>query len=206
MNTRKHSIIEDAIAILSATFIVAQGVFFLQQGGLLTGGTTGLALLASQFVGLSFGTLYFLFNCPFYLMAWFRMGKSFAITSLISGGLVSIMADHIPLFFSIESLQPLYCAIIGGLLMGVGMLMLFRHQTSLGGFNVLCLFCQEKFGISAGKMQMGIDCTILIASFFMLTPVMLMYSVIGAVMLNMVLTMNHKPGRYSSEKAAVQPS
>ncbi|WP_087024355.1 YitT family protein [Thaumasiovibrio subtropicus] len=205
MKQRKHTLVEDCIAILTATFVVAQGVFFLQQGGLLTGGTTGLALLASEFVGLSFGTLYFLFNCPFYLMAWFRMGKSFAITSIISGGLVSVMADHIPLFFSVDSLDPLYCAMIGGILMGVGMLMLFRHQTSLGGFNVLCLYCQERFGISAGKMQMGIDCAILIASFFMLTPIMLAYSVVGAVLLNMVLTMNHKPGRYSGNHPIPQP-
>ncbi len=201
MDNRKHSLFEDCIAILTATFVVAQGVFFLQQGGLLTGGTTGLALLASEIVGLSFGTIYFLFNCPFYLMAWFRMGKSFAITSLISGGLVSVMADHIPMFFSIESLDPLYCAMIGGILMGVGMLMLFRHQTSLGGFNVLCLYCQERFGISAGKMQMGIDCSILIASFFMMSPIMLAYSVVGAVILNTILTMNHKPGRYAGNEA-----
>ncbi|WP_413110857.1 YitT family protein [Thaumasiovibrio sp. DFM-14] len=201
MKDRKHSLIEDCIAILTGTFIVAQGVFFLQQGGLLTGGTTGLALLASNIVGLSFGTLYFLFNCPFYLIAWFRMGKSFAITSLISGALVSVMADHIPLFFKEAALEPLYCAMIGGILMGVGMLMLFRHQTSLGGFNVLCLYCQDRFGISAGKMQMVIDCSILIASFFMLTPIMLVYSIVGAVLLNMVLAMNHKPGRYQTELA-----
>ncbi len=44
----KHSHKEDWIAILTGTFLVAQGVYFLQAGQLLTGGTTGLALLMTQ--------------------------------------------------------------------------------------------------------------------------------------------------------------
>lgn len=198
MNTSKHTFKEDIIAIASGAFLVAQGVFFLQQGGLLTGGTTGLALLVSQFSGLTFGTLYFLFNCPFYAMAWFRMSRSFAVRSLLSGALVSLMADNISYFFEVTWLEPAYCALIGGLLMGVGMLMIFRHHSSLGGFNVLALYCQEKLGISAGKVQMAIDCSILLCSFFLITPVLLAWSIAGAIILNLVLAMNHKPGRYQA--------
>ena len=75
--------------------------------------------------------------------------------------------------------------------MGLGMLILFRHNTSLGGFNVLVLYCQQRFGIAAGKMQMGIDVTILIASAFFMSPMVLACSVLGAIMLNLVLAMNH---------------
>ncbi|MEK6163241.1 YitT family protein, partial [Vibrio cholerae] len=53
----KHSHKEDWIAILTGTFLVAQGVYFLQAGQLLTGGTTGLALLMTQFLPLTFGVL-----------------------------------------------------------------------------------------------------------------------------------------------------
>lgn len=197
MSGYQHSLKENIIAILTGTFIVSQGVFFLQQANLLTGGTAGLALLVSQLVNLSFGQLYFLLNTPFYLMAWFRMGKGFAITSVISGGLVSVITDNLHYVLEISRLEPLYCAVIGGLLMGLGMLILFRHQTSLGGFNVLVLYLQEKFGLSAGKLQMGIDVCILVASFFLASPMILILSVIGVIMLNLVLAMNHKPGRYS---------
>lgn len=202
MSGYHHSLKENIIAILTGTFIVSQGIFFLQQADLLTGGTTGLALLLSQFVDLSFGQLYFLLNTPFYLMAWFRMGKTFAVTSIISGGLVSMITDNLHHVLEISRLEPLYCAVIGGLLMGLGMLILFRHQTSLGGFNVLVLYLQEKFGLSAGKLQMGIDTCILTASFFLVTPTVLVLSVLGAVVLNLVLAMNHKPGRYSSQAVA----
>ncbi|CAH8201065.1 hypothetical protein VAE308_1051090 [Vibrio aestuarianus] len=81
--------------------------------------------------------------------------------------------------------------------MGLGMLILFRHRSSLGGFNVLCLFIQDKFGISVGKSQLTIDCAILFASFFFVSPATIAISVLGAVALNLVLAMNHKPTRYS---------
>lgn len=192
----KHSRKEDWIAILTGTFVTAQGVFFLQSADLLTGGTTGLALLISQFVPLTFGVLYFLLNTPFYLLGWRRFGKKFAINSAISGGLVSIFVDHLNLVISLEFANPVYCAVAGGLLMGLGMLILFRHKSSLGGFNVFCLVVQDKTGISVGKTQLTIDCTILIASFFFVSPLIIVISILGAVMLNLVLAMNHKPTRY----------
>ncbi|HAS64115.1 MAG TPA: hypothetical protein DCS35_17070 [Vibrio sp.] len=192
----KHTRREDWIAILTGTLIVAQGIFFLQASSLLTGGTTGLALLVSQIIPWSFGTIYFIANSPFYLLAWKRFGTNFAINSAISGALVSFFVDHLHLVLSIDKVSPIYCAIAGGLLMGLGMLILFRHRSSLGGFNVLCLLIQDKFGISVGKTQLAIDCSILVTSFFFIAPITLLYSIVGVVVLNLVLGMNHKPHRY----------
>ncbi|NAZ46697.1 YitT family protein [Vibrio toranzoniae] len=192
----KHSRKEDWVAILTGTFLVALGVFFLQSANLLTGGTTGLALLLSQFTPVTFGILYFIANCPFYLLAWKRFGRHFAISSAISGALVSVFADHLYLVISLDVHNEIYCAVAGGLLMGLGMLILFRHHSSLGGFNVLCLFIQDKFGISVGKSQMAIDAMILFTSFLFVTPTTILLSILGALALNLVLAMNHKPHRY----------
>ncbi len=193
----KHTHKEDVIAILTATFLVAQGVFFLQSANLLTGGTTGLALLLSQILPFTFGVLYFICNLPFYALAWKRFGRKFAINSAISGALVSIFADNLYLVISLDKVNEVYCAIAGGLLMGLGMLILFRHRSSLGGFNVLCLVIQDKTGVSVGKTQLMIDCLILAASLFFVTPWVIFASIIGALVLNVVLAMNHKPTRYT---------
>ncbi|MEZ9060266.1 YitT family protein [Vibrio pelagius] len=193
----KHSRKEDWVAILTGTFLVAQGVFFLQSAQLLTGGTTGLALLLSQFLPITFGVLYFIANCPFYVLAWRRFGRNFAISSAFSGALVSVFADHLYLVISLDAYNEIYCAVAGGLLMGLGMLILFRHHSSLGGFNVLCLYIQDRYGISVGKTQMAIDVCILFASFFFVSPWIIAVSVLGTAVLNVVLAMNHKPTRYS---------
>ncbi|CAK2538952.1 hypothetical protein VCRA2119O52_6340001 [Vibrio crassostreae] len=76
------------------------------------------------------------------------------------------------------------------------MLVIFRHKMSLGGFNILALFLQERFGIRAGKVQMALDCTIVVLSLFIVDVSLVLLSVLGAIVTNLILAMNHKPGRY----------
>ncbi len=192
----KHTPFEDIFALLCGTFLIAQGIFFLQHAELLCGGTTGLALLATKFTSISFGVLYFLFNIPFYIMGWFRFGKQFTIRSIIASLTVSIITDNLNQVFNIAWLSPLYCAFVAGVLLGLGMLIIFRHNASLGGFNVLALYCQDKFNLPAGKVQMAIDCSILFASFFFASPFILLCSVIGAIVMNLILAINHRADRY----------
>lgn len=193
----KHSQKEDAIAIITGTFLFAQGIFFLHSAHLITGGTAGLALLLSQLLPFSFGMIYFVVNAPFYIMAWRRFGPRFAIYSAISGVLVSIIADHLPTLITLEAISDSYSAIAGGLLMGIGMLILFRHRSSLGGFNVFCLYIQDKCGISIGKTQIVLDCLIVSTSCFFVPLPSVLFSILSAVVLNIVLGMNHKPSRYT---------
>jgi uncharacterized membrane-anchored protein YitT (DUF2179 family) len=80
--------------------------------------------------------------------------------------------------------------------MGTGMLILFRHRASLGGFNVLVLYLQERFGWRAGLVQMGLDCAIVILAFALTDWWHIALSVLGAVVLNQTLAINHRTGRY----------
>jgi uncharacterized membrane-anchored protein YitT (DUF2179 family) len=50
--------------------------------------------------------------------------------------------------------------------------------------------------VRAGVFQMVIDSLVVIASLFVVPPVTVLHSVVGAVALNLVLAVNHRPGRY----------
>jgi uncharacterized membrane-anchored protein YitT (DUF2179 family) len=76
------------------------------------------------------------------------------------------------------------------------MLMLFRHHASLGGMNVVVLYLQERMGWRAGKVQMAIDCLIVLGALWVTDWRRVALSVLGAVVLNMTLAVNHRPGRY----------
>jgi uncharacterized membrane-anchored protein YitT (DUF2179 family) len=195
----RHSAVEDILAILTGTLLVSLGVMIFNQVGLFTGGTAGLAFLVHYGTGLPFGTVFFIINLPFYWLAWKRMGWQFTLKTFCSVGLVSFFSSAFPKLIQLSEINPLtpfYAAIMGGLLMGVGFIVLFRHQASLGGINILALYLQEKQGIRAGKLQMLVDIGILLASLFMMTPVALIASILGAVALNLAIMLNHKPGRY----------
>jgi uncharacterized membrane-anchored protein YitT (DUF2179 family) len=192
----RHSFFEDAQALVTGTLFISLGVAMYNTTGLLTGGTAGLAFVLHYATGVSFGKVFFAINLPFYWIAWRKMGRAFTAKTFVAVALLSLLAEFHPLAVSFASLQPAYAAVMGGLLMGAGFLMLFRHRASLGGVGILALYLQEARGWRAGKVQMAVDGLIVTGAFFVVAPLQVMYSLLGAVALNLILAVNHRPGRY----------
>ncbi len=195
--TSPHTLFDDLQALFTAAAFIALGIGFFNQAGLLTGGTAGLALLLTKMTDLSFGQWFFMLNLPFYYLALRRMGWRFTLKTFMAIFLVSLFSDGLSLVLEFAAVNPVYCGLMGGFLIGAGLLMLFRHQASLGGLNILALYLQERCGIRAGWFQMAIDLLIVVASFFVVSLEVLLISVLGAVAVNIVLAINHKPGRYA---------
>ena len=125
------------------------------------------------------------------------MGRAFTLKTFCAMALLSLFTDLHGHFILITSLDPVYATLFGSFLMGIGFIVLFRHKASLGGLNILALYLQDKYGIRAGKFQMVVDACIVSASLFVVSVPMLLASVLGAVILNLIIAMNHRPGRYA---------
>jgi uncharacterized membrane-anchored protein YitT (DUF2179 family) len=110
--------------------------------------------------------------------------------------LFGLMVDLQPKVIQFAAIDPLYAAIAGGLLLGMGVLAFVRHGSSLGGINILAVYLQQVHGWRAGRLQMAVDASIVLAAFVVLTPERVLYSILGASLLGAVLAINHKPGRY----------
>lgn len=192
----RHSLFEDAQALLVAPMFVAFAVLLFQQAGLLTGGTVGLAFLVHYLTGWSMGGVVFGLNLPFYVFAWRAMGGVFTAKTFISVALLSGYTALLPQVIAIQSVDRLFAAVMGGFLIGVGLLMIIRHKASLGGLGVMALYLQNTRGWRVGKLQMVLDVAILGAGLFIRDPLSVGLSVVGALALNLVLAVNHKQGRY----------
>lgn len=68
-SNQQHSLLEDALALLTATPLVALGITFYSQAELLTGSTAGLAFLIKYLTEWGFGPVFFMLNLPFYLVS-----------------------------------------------------------------------------------------------------------------------------------------
>jgi len=191
-----HSKVEDVVALFIGTFLLSFAINIIQQGGIMTGGTAGLALLLHYVFHVSLGTLFFCINIPFFYLAYKKMGLQLVLKTVAAIGLVSFFAELNPSFFSLENINPIYASLIANIILGVSFLILFRHKSSMGGINLLAMFMNEKYGISVGKFQMFVDISILIASAFFVDFNLLMISIMGAVVLNMIIAMNHRKDRY----------
>ena len=62
---------------------------------------------------------------------------------------------------------------------------------------MLALYLQQTRGWRAGTVQMAADCVIVGLSIFIVPPMAVMISVLGAVAVNLVIAVNHRPGRYT---------
>jgi len=192
----QHTAFEDAQAIVTGALFIALGVAMFAQAGLLTGGTAGLAFLIHYATGWRFGVVFFVINVPFYVLALRAMGWTFTVKTFCAVAALSLFSELMPLVLRFDFLQPVYAGVMGGFLIGAGLLMLFRHKASLGGINILALYLQQRHGWRAGKVQMVIDCLVVLAALALVEPWLIAVSVLGAVALNLVVAVNHRPGRY----------
>lgn len=191
-----HARHEDVLALLTGALLASLGLHLLQSGGAVTGGTPGLGLVLSHATSLPFALVYVVVNVPFVLLGILQRGWRFTVRSAIAVGLLAGFSLLHPILMPIDDISLVYGAVVGNVLVGVGIVVLFRHGSSLGGFGVLALLCQDRFGWRAGYVQLACDVVVLGLSFAVVPPMTLLVSVAGAVLLNVVLALNHRPGRY----------
>jgi uncharacterized membrane-anchored protein YitT (DUF2179 family) len=192
-----HSLFEDVAGVVTGSFLASLGLFVLASGGVITGGTAGLSLLLSHTVGWPFAATFLIVSLPFVGLAIRGKGLAFTLRSAAALAIVSLFSALQPGLLGPMTIDPLYAALVGNLLAGVGILVVFRHRSSLGGFNVVALLCQERLGWRAGYVQMGLDLVVVLAFAAVSDLGLALASAAGAVLLNLVIAMNHRPGRYT---------
>ncbi len=195
-NPSRHTAIEDVQGIVFGCIVASLGLFFLNKAELLIGGTAGAAFLVHYLSGWNFGLLFFVINLPFYYLSWRSIGIAFTVKTFIAVAFTSFLTGIQSQFLEIGNLDPLWAAIVGGVLLGFGLLALYRHRASLGGVGILAVYVQDRTGFRAGFVQMAFDAVVLVVSFFVVSPMIVLVSVIAAMVLNMFIAVNHRADRY----------
>lgn len=192
----RHSLAEDIQGLTIAAAVSVLGMSIFAAGGMMLGGMAGVSLLLHYATGWPFGVLFVLVNLPFYLLSMRRMGWEFTLKTFIAVGITGFVADMLPRLAEFAFITPVYSAVFGGALVGMGILSFIRHRASLGGLGILAVYLQQRRGWSAGKVQMAFDTCIMLAALSVLEPSKVAWSALGALVLNLVLYFNHRPGRY----------
>lgn len=191
-----HSPAEDVLGVFIGTFMAAMGLYLLEQADAVTGGTAGLALLLTHATPLSFAALFLLVNVPFFALALWRKGWKFTLKTIVCVGIVSGFTVICEMYFPVPDMHAVFGVVAGNVLVGMALLAVFRHGASLGGFNILALIAQEQFKMRAGYVQMSLDVTVVLLALTVIAPQGVLLSAFGAVIMNIILAFNHRPGRY----------
>tara|TARA_R110002124_G_scaffold114463_16_gene269040 strand:+ start:3748 stop:4362 length:615 start_codon:yes stop_codon:yes gene_type:complete len=192
----RHTPTEDAQGFAISITLAGLGLSILTHMGFVTGQTAGIAALIAYGTDLPFSAVYFALNLPFVVFAYFTFGRAFALKTLLCMGSLSAISYLMSQTITYGDINPIMAAVIIGTTLGVGMLSVIRHHGSFAGISVLALYIQQRFDIQAGWVQLGVDLILFSVALFILEPSVVAYSLIGAIIMNTILAMNHRTGRY----------
>lgn len=152
-----------ACVILGNTIYGLGIAAFVLPLGLITGGTTGIGLIMDHFFGIPVETVAAVFNILMFIIAWFVLGTSFALTTMVSTFYFPFILGVLK---KVEVLQtvtsdPMLGTICAGILIGIGLGIVIRAGASTGGVDIPPLVANKKFGIPVSAGLYACDVIIL---------------------------------------------
>ncbi len=153
------------LKILIYSFLTAIGVIVLHHARLVTGGTGGLSLSVTYLTGVPFYAVFFVMNLPFYLISFKGIGPTFTLRTVLAVTWMSLSTGIDSLLPSIP-IPPILGAPIAGTLIGLGVSGVFLNQSSLGGFNILAMYCLKRFGWKPGTVNFFFDFLAVASGFY----------------------------------------
>ena len=155
----------NVLLILLGNAIYALAVtMFILPSGLITGGTTGLALFFFHQFGLPVTVFVSVFNVTMFLLGLWVLGKKFALTTLVSTFFYPFILgvfQRIPLLSQMTE-DRLLCALYAGVMIGFSIGIVIRAGASTGGMDIPPLVLNKKLGLSISVTMYAFDFTILL--------------------------------------------
>ena len=166
--------------LLGNTIYAAGLAAFVLPTGLITGGTTGLGLIANHYFGLPIEIFAAVFNVIMFVLAILVLGKSFALTSLISTFYFPVILGVVQKIQGLQDLtdDPMLCTIFAGVSIGVGIGMVIKAGASTGGMDIPPLILNKKIGLPVSVGLYVFDCAILIGQMLFRDKEKILYGIL----------------------------
>jgi uncharacterized membrane-anchored protein YitT (DUF2179 family) len=152
--------LKNALLILIGCAITGLAyAMFLIPHHFVPGGVSGIAMIANYFAGLPVGALIMVLNIPVFLLGLKTMGKKYVVNSLAGMVVSSVFIDlfHEVLRLPSATGNPVLASIYGGVMLGVGLGIVFRGRASTGGSDIIGMVLSKYTGMSLGYGIMVTD-------------------------------------------------
>ncbi|HBA63954.1 MAG TPA: YitT family protein [Lachnospiraceae bacterium] len=190
LNHQTAGRIRDLILIFGGNTIYALGVvMFILPSGIITGGTTGLALSADHYFGVPISIFVFCFNLCMFILGAVVLGKTFALTTLISTFYYPVILGVFQRFPELGHFtnDKMLCTLFGGLMIGFAIGIVIRAGASTGGMDIPPLVLNKKFGLPVSVLLYVFDFTILILQMLFSNKEQILYGILLVLIYTIVL-------------------
>ncbi len=188
--------------VTAGSFVVAAGlVFFLIPHKIAAGGVSGMAIIIYHLVGLPVGLTMLALNVPLFLIAIRKIGLNFGIKTLWGTITLSFFTDILNLRLDKLTNDPLLASIYGGILVGVGLGIVFRARATTGGSDLAAQLLYRRIKGSTGQALLAIDGSVIIIAGIVFNIELALYGLIGLMVSSRLIDVIQEGLGY--EKAAL---
>ena len=172
MNSNKmKNLMLDILFDIAGGLLIGLSVnFFTAPNHMAPGGVTGIATLINYVFGIPIGTMSFIINVPLMIVAFKYFGRNFSVSTLRSMTILSICVDLVANLMALTKLSgysgdPLMASLMGGVLTGAGLALVFLRGSTTGGLDIVMRLLKRKYPhMSAGHLLFMADACVLITS------------------------------------------
>ena len=152
-------------------FVIVLGAFlfgfvfqaFLLPNQIVSGGVTGIAMIINAFTQWPIGLMVIVMNIPLFLIAWRHFGLDFLLGSLLGMGLSSAFVDLFALTGLVLTNEPMLASIIGGVLKGMALGMIYYYGASTGGIDIAAKLVRQRYSqLNFGTVVLIMDVAIIL--------------------------------------------
>ncbi len=140
---------------------------FLIPNKIIDGGILGIAIMTNYKTHFALGWCIFLLNLPFIFLALQKMGKLFVAFTFYAVSVLSVGVSFMPVWLNHKHVSdPFLACIFGGLILGAGVGLVLRSNSSLDGTEILSIRLSKRWGFSVGEIIMFFNLFIFTAAGF----------------------------------------
>jgi uncharacterized membrane-anchored protein YitT (DUF2179 family) len=183
--TRKHLTWDTAKAyafILVGALIQAFAMrLFLIPSKLVSGGISGIAQLVNHYTAWPVGLMVLVGNAPLFILGWrYLGGPRFALRTAVSVAAFSLFTDVLAFFLPVNGItdDTVLNTLYGGIVLGIGLGLVYRGQGTSGGSDILGRILNHKFGISISQAYLATDSLVVLSAGFVFGWTLALYALV----------------------------
>ncbi|MCM3570921.1 YitT family protein [Neobacillus mesonae] len=182
-------IFQKFLATIIGSLLVGIGVNgFLMPNHLIDGGILGIALILHYYFDFQTGITLVALSLPICIFA--SMNERGYLFSSLQGLLISsLFIDLLAPLRSQFSTSHLGSALIGGIIIGTGVGLMFRYKTSAGGTDLLAKIISKTFSLNIALVIIFIDGLIVLAGFTVLELDSFLYSCMAIAAVGLTISL-----------------
>ncbi len=186
----KKKSIKTIVEFILGSFLIALAYnIFVSPNNLVPGGVGGIAVILNNLFGFDNAKVIMIMNLVLLAFSFLFLGKEKTASTIAGTILVPILiyfTRHANVWIHMDTTKVLLSAIMGGIIYGVGLGLIFKGGFTTGGTDIINQIISKFFKIGTGKSMIFSDGLIVILSGIFFGLYSMLYSVLMLYIISII--------------------